>query len=200
MKSKVIGNISNLIDLEMLKQCFDNAIKIPEAEGGPQKKVGRPENWLAQAVDEGMSEEVETPWYDYIKKLDDAKFEFGGALWYMFDVPEHYPQEIEDTLCDYLNVDPTWTVGHTVPPGGNVPLHIDNNDYPQEMLDNLVRYIFPFGPISKGQVLTLGDDSFHMLNSGDIIQWGDPMCWHGAANFGFETAYYLSIEGTVRNG
>ena len=45
MKSKVIGNISNLKDLEMLKQCFDNAIKIPEAEGGPQKKVGISGKW-----------------------------------------------------------------------------------------------------------------------------------------------------------
>jgi hypothetical protein len=197
MRSEIVGNAGKVIDLKKLKEYFDEALKVDEANGGPQKKVGRPENWFAQAGE--MSKEVETPWYDYINRLDASNYEFGGALWYMIDTPEHYPQEIEDKLCDYLNVDPTWTVGHVVPPGGSVPLHIDNNDYPPEVAERLERYIFQFGTVAQGQVLTLGDDSFHMCTEGAIIQWGDPMCWHGAANYGFETAYYLSIEGTRRN-
>lgn len=194
MDSKIVGNICDIVDLTKLKESFDLAV----ASGASVKKHGRPENWLAQALESTMSEEVENPWYGYIKRLDDAKYDFGGAHWYMFYHGIHFPDEVHNKICDYLNVDATWTVGHMVPPGGTVPLHIDNNDYSPEFKNNLVRYIFQFGPIKQGQVLVLGNDSFHMVNEGDVIQWSDAEAWHGAANFGFETAYYYSIEGTPR--
>ena len=194
--NKIVDNISSIINLTELKNCFDAAIQ----ENSSIKKHGRPETWIESAeADEPLPDEVKAPWQKYIDRLDAASYEFGGALWHMFYAGEHFPQEIEDTLCKYLNVTPTWTVGHTVPPGGNVPLHIDNNNYSKEFKKDLVRYIFQFGNISQGQVLTLENSSFHMLNEGDLIKWGDPEGWHGAANFGFETAYYYSIEGTVNS-
>jgi hypothetical protein len=189
-----IGNCSDLID-------WSNVLAHLEDQELPIVKRAAPEYWLEPTVLEpdyiGSTVEKTIDQQmcdDWVK----AGYFFDSAVWLVYRAGVHYSQQVENLICEYLNIRINWSVISRIDPGYTVPLHIDPDDDPSRDGDKKVRFIWQISPSARGQLLTVGDQAFTNLKVGDIYQFDHYLNQHAAANVGLHPAYYFSIEGFKR--
>lgn len=189
--SRVIANCVHLIDwAEVIAHLEDTNPAIT--------KRGQPEFWMrSKELDPNYptfpgEEEHDKAIYEMWKL---AGYNFGSADWTVFRAGDHYSHEVDRIIAKYLNIEVNWSSLNQVDPGCNVPPHTDPDENPKYEIERKVRFIMQINKSSPGQSLILGDECFHNLRLGDIIQWDNPHMLHAASNCGLETAYYYSIEG-----
>ena len=192
---KLVGNFNNLIN-------WNDVVSHLEDIEQPIVKRAAPEYWLEPTIlepgynssgtERNLDKEMCDSWID-------ANYFFDSAVWLVYRVGVHYPQSLEDLICQQLNITVNWSVINRVDPGRTVPLHIDPDDNPEFDGDKKVRFICQISPPSRGQVLTVGDQALTNLQVGDMYQWDNYLEQHSSANAGLTPVYYFSIEGFSRD-
>lgn len=84
-------------------------------------------------------------------------------------------------------------------PGKMAPLHQDIDDLIEEYLakGDLVRYSIFISKPALGATFICGDNIYHLLPQGHVIQWENYLDWHAGSNCGFTDKFmfnYLGIK------
>lgn len=192
--SKYIGNCSHVVD-------WADVVAHLEDAAPPIVKRAAPEYWLEPTIlepgyngsstERNMDKEMCDGWVA-------ANYCFDSAVWLVYRPEQHYNKEVEERICEYLNIDPCWSIISRVDPGYTVPIHIDPDDDPSKYGHMKVRYIWQISPPARGQLLNVGDEAFTNLKVGDVYQWDHYLDQHSAANAGLVPVYYFTIEGFRR--
>jgi hypothetical protein len=193
--SKFVGNCSHIINWQEIIAHLEDSYE-------PIIKKAAPEYWLEPTILEpgynGSKVERNTD-KDMCDDWVNARYCFESAIWLVYRSGQHYSRQVEDIICQHLNIDLCWSVINKIDPGYTVPIHLDPDDDPSRGGDKKVRFICQISPPSRGQVLLVADQAFTNLKVGDLYEWDHYLDQHSAANTGLIPVYYFSIEGFKRD-
>ena len=188
--SKLIGNISNIVDMNYLISHLEDTVPgIIVRADMINNKINDPE----YPTYPGEIEHDNA----VLKMWNDANYDFKSAWWYLYRAGDHYSTEVEQQFCDFLNIDLMWSSIFKVPPGCTAPLHREAG--PNIDIDKEIRYFCQLNPATPGHMLVIENETFGNLNPGDIYKWDHVKQYHAAANCGLTPVYYIFIQGVARD-
>jgi hypothetical protein len=121
----------------------------------------------------------------------------GTVEWINYYPGKHFDQSVISKFEEYTNTNCVKAWVSKIKPGKYAPYHWDIDDHEEEYLKQgkLVRYTaHPCVP-SKGQVLIVDKQVFHMEQRGNVYKWEDHRAWHGGGNCSFEPKYLFNFLG-----
>lgn len=193
--SKFVVNCADIIDWhEVILHLEDNYL--------PIVKKADPKFWLEPTISEPdyiQSDFEKNSDKEMCNNWTEANYFFGSAVWLVYRTNQHYCTDIENLVCQLLDIDLCSSMIARIDPGHTVPIHFDPDDDFAQRGDKKVRFTCQISPSSHGQVLMIGRKALVMLTVGDIFRWDHYLDQHSAANVGLYPVYYFSVLGFKRD-
>lgn len=185
-----LGNCNHLIDWD----AFIIKLKDIEPMIGYQYDEDRSDSLDPNVIK--LADSWKTAGYN----LDDKSKEsaFAWEAWYS---GVHFDNEIQNKICDYLNIKPIDVSMVTrISPGRFAPWHWDIRD--EQTIDRFLSYNKPIVRIhihmnrpEPGHVFVVGSHCFYNEEQGSIYKWPSWNEYHAGANCGIIDKYQYSIIG-----
>ncbi len=148
---------------------------------------------------------MEVPAYTEILNIwNKANYPNDAVKWINYYPGQHYSEDdIDRTLCKYLNVKYRRSWLSRIDPGYSAPWHWDVEDDAEEE-ENALRFSVFLGDGKLGHIFILGgesgepgnEDYFINMKHGSIIEWNNYHNWHIGANIGLQPKYMYHLKAT----
>ena len=135
-----------------------------------------------------------------LERWKNAGYDFSSSYWYLYRPETHFSVDVENKLAEFLNITPMHTSIFKIPPGCNAPVHFETGENPNAHAPGKeIRVCSQIRSGVDGQVLIIESEVFHNCLAGNLYQWDHFTQMHAVANCGLEPAYYMFIQGVLKN-
>lgn len=186
--SELVGNFGNQIDCKGLIDCLID-------QEGDIRGYSKPYNDDLDAKPELKDFKLE------IKKYwEEAGYlQSPSVEWINFYPGVHFDKTIVETFSSMVSATPINVWVSSMHPGKCVPWHWDVIDNCIEYRRNpkMVRYSFFIDRPSIGKIFVLNDESYHLIEQGNVYRWKQWDDWHLGFNCGQTQKFLFHYVGIL---